>query len=185
MPWRRLVRRQREPQPWTVAGSAATILAKACPLDFHPRVCGGACAQSVFGRATRFLRRRRPGVHADGGRASPATPGARFACRPPRTVRRCRSGTLIRRSRDAVAAHPAYVCRGSAARLSGLRTPGARRPAPRYLDTARADKGPGSPGFSASCDGAAGTCRRLSMKPGCLPPSRDYLPGQPARLRNS
>src|SRR5439155_21433347 len=37
---------------WTVAGTqAATILAKACPLDFHARAFAeGTCAQSVFGR---------------------------------------------------------------------------------------------------------------------------------------
>jgi sarcosine oxidase subunit gamma len=36
---------------WTVAGpQAATVLAKGCPLDFHPRAFGaGACAQSLLG----------------------------------------------------------------------------------------------------------------------------------------
>ena len=45
---------------WTVAGThAATILAKACPLDFHPRAFAeGACAQSVFGRVNALFYRR-------------------------------------------------------------------------------------------------------------------------------
>ena len=45
---------------WTVAGThAATILAKACPLDFHPRAfTEGACAQSVFGRVSALFYRR-------------------------------------------------------------------------------------------------------------------------------
>jgi len=36
---------------WRISGaSAASVLAKACPLDFHPRAFAvGACAQSVFG----------------------------------------------------------------------------------------------------------------------------------------
>ena len=36
---------------WTIAGPrAATVLAKGCPLDFHPRAFpAGSCAQSVFG----------------------------------------------------------------------------------------------------------------------------------------
>jgi hypothetical protein len=45
---------------WTIAGTqAATILAKACPLDFHPRAFAeGACAQSVFGRVNALFYRR-------------------------------------------------------------------------------------------------------------------------------
>jgi sarcosine oxidase subunit gamma len=37
---------------WTLSGpQAATVLAKHCPLDFHPRAFGeGACAQSVLGQ---------------------------------------------------------------------------------------------------------------------------------------
>jgi sarcosine oxidase, subunit gamma len=37
---------------WTVAGThAATVLAKGCPLDFHPRAfAAGTCAQSVLGQ---------------------------------------------------------------------------------------------------------------------------------------
>lgn len=36
---------------WTISGShAATLLAKGCPLDFHPRAFpGGTCAQSLHG----------------------------------------------------------------------------------------------------------------------------------------
>jgi sarcosine oxidase subunit gamma len=36
---------------WTVSGiHAATVLAKGCPLDFHPRAFApGTCAQSLFG----------------------------------------------------------------------------------------------------------------------------------------
>lgn len=46
---------------WTIAGAYAPIvLAKACPLDFHPRVFAeGACAQSVWGH-TNALYYRRP-----------------------------------------------------------------------------------------------------------------------------
>ena len=45
---------------WTVAGThAATILAKACPLDFHARAFAEeACAQSVFGRVNTLFYRR-------------------------------------------------------------------------------------------------------------------------------
>jgi len=45
---------------WTIAGmDAATVLAKACPLDFHPRTFAeGACAQSVFGRVNALFYRR-------------------------------------------------------------------------------------------------------------------------------
>jgi sarcosine oxidase subunit gamma len=45
---------------WTMAGPhAATVLAKACPLDFHPRVFGeAACAQSVFGQVNALYYRR-------------------------------------------------------------------------------------------------------------------------------
>jgi sarcosine oxidase subunit gamma len=37
---------------WTISGShATTVLAKFCPLDFHPRVFAAqTCAQSLFGR---------------------------------------------------------------------------------------------------------------------------------------
>lgn len=37
---------------WTIAGMhAATVLAKGCPLDFHPRAfAAGTCAQSVLGQ---------------------------------------------------------------------------------------------------------------------------------------
>lgn len=37
---------------WRISGPhAATVLAKGCPLDFHPRAfLPGACAQSLFGR---------------------------------------------------------------------------------------------------------------------------------------
>jgi len=36
---------------WTISGPrAATVLAKSCPLDFHPRAFrSGTCAQSLFG----------------------------------------------------------------------------------------------------------------------------------------
>jgi sarcosine oxidase subunit gamma len=45
---------------WTIAGPhAATVLAKGCPLDFHPRAFGeGACAQSVFGHVNALFYRR-------------------------------------------------------------------------------------------------------------------------------
>ena len=45
---------------WTVAGAdAATVLAKSCPLDFHPRaVPEGACAQSLFGHVNALVYRR-------------------------------------------------------------------------------------------------------------------------------
>ena len=45
---------------WTIAGThAATILAKACPLDFHPSAFAEeACAQSVFGRVNALFYRR-------------------------------------------------------------------------------------------------------------------------------
>ena len=45
---------------WTIAGVyAATVLAKACPLDFHPRVFAeGTCAQSVFGQVNALYYRR-------------------------------------------------------------------------------------------------------------------------------
>ena len=45
---------------WTIAGpQAATVLAKGCPLDFHPRAFGeGACAQSVFGHVNALFYRR-------------------------------------------------------------------------------------------------------------------------------
>ena len=45
---------------WTVAGPyAALVLAKSCPLDFHPRAFpAGACAQSVFGRVNALFYKR-------------------------------------------------------------------------------------------------------------------------------
>ena len=45
---------------WTIAGpEAATVLAKGCPLDFHPRAFGaGMCAQSLFGRMNALFYRR-------------------------------------------------------------------------------------------------------------------------------
>ena len=45
---------------WTVAGAhAATVLAKGCPLDFHPRAFAeGACAQSLFGHMNALVYRR-------------------------------------------------------------------------------------------------------------------------------
>ena len=45
---------------WTIAGAhAAAVLAKACPLDFHPRVFAeGTCAQSVFGQVNALYYRR-------------------------------------------------------------------------------------------------------------------------------
>ena len=48
---------------WTIAGPrAAIVLAKGCPLDFHPRAFpAGSCAQSVFGHVNALFCR-----HADG-----------------------------------------------------------------------------------------------------------------------
>ena len=45
---------------WTVAGpQATTVLAKGCPLDFHPRVFAErACAQSLFGHVNVLFYRR-------------------------------------------------------------------------------------------------------------------------------
>jgi sarcosine oxidase subunit gamma len=45
---------------WTVSGTrAATVLAKSCPLDFHPRAFAkGACAQSVFGHVNALFYKR-------------------------------------------------------------------------------------------------------------------------------
>ena len=45
---------------WTVAGAlAATVLAKGCPLDFHPRAFReAACAQSVFGHVNALFYKR-------------------------------------------------------------------------------------------------------------------------------
>jgi sarcosine oxidase subunit gamma len=45
---------------WTVAGAhAATVLAKGCPLDFHPRAFAeGACAQSVLGHVNALFYKR-------------------------------------------------------------------------------------------------------------------------------
>lgn len=48
---------------WTIAGpQATTLLAKGCPLDFHPRVFPvGSCAQSLFGHVNALFCK-----HADG-----------------------------------------------------------------------------------------------------------------------
>jgi sarcosine oxidase subunit gamma len=45
---------------WTISGSnAATVLAKGCPLDFHPRVfAAGTCAQSMLGHINVLFIRR-------------------------------------------------------------------------------------------------------------------------------
>ena len=45
---------------WTISGPrAADVLAKGCPLDFHPRAfAAGACAQSVFGRVNVLIDKR-------------------------------------------------------------------------------------------------------------------------------
>jgi sarcosine oxidase subunit gamma len=45
---------------WTVSGSrAAAVLAKHCPLDFHPRAFAeGACAQSVLGHVNALFYKR-------------------------------------------------------------------------------------------------------------------------------
>jgi len=45
---------------WTVAGAhAATVLARSCPLDFHPRAFPeGSCAQSLFGHVNALVYRR-------------------------------------------------------------------------------------------------------------------------------
>jgi len=45
---------------WAISGEfAATVLAKGCPLDFHPRVFAeGACAQSVLGHVNALFYRR-------------------------------------------------------------------------------------------------------------------------------
>jgi sarcosine oxidase, subunit gamma len=45
---------------WTIAGPrAATVLAKGCPLDFHPRTFAeGACAQSLFAHVNTLFYRR-------------------------------------------------------------------------------------------------------------------------------
>jgi len=50
---------------WVVSGpQAATVLAKGCPLDFHPRVFAArTCAQSVYGHANAlFIREDNPGT---------------------------------------------------------------------------------------------------------------------------
>ncbi len=46
---------------WTISGAhAGAILAKGCPLDFHPRAfVEGACAQSVLGHVNALFYRRR------------------------------------------------------------------------------------------------------------------------------
>ena len=45
---------------WTIAGpQAATVLAKGCPLDFHPRAFPeGACAQSMLGHINVLVYKR-------------------------------------------------------------------------------------------------------------------------------
>lgn len=45
---------------WTVSGPRATaVLAKGCPLDFHPRAFAeGSCAQSLFGHVNTLFYRR-------------------------------------------------------------------------------------------------------------------------------
>jgi sarcosine oxidase subunit gamma len=45
---------------WTIAGArAAAVLAKGCPLDFHPRAfAAGTCAQSVQGHVNALYYRR-------------------------------------------------------------------------------------------------------------------------------
>ena len=45
---------------WALAGpDATTVLAKACPLDFHPRTfVAGACAQSVYGHINVLVEKR-------------------------------------------------------------------------------------------------------------------------------
>jgi sarcosine oxidase subunit gamma len=45
---------------WAIAGPrAAIVLAKACPLDFHPRAFAvGACAQSVYGQVNVLVEKR-------------------------------------------------------------------------------------------------------------------------------
>lgn len=49
---------------WTIAGPrAATVLAKGCPLDFHPRAFpAGSCAQSVFGHVHALFCRNADGA---------------------------------------------------------------------------------------------------------------------------
>lgn len=44
---------------WTISGPlAATVLAKGCPLDFHPRAfASGTCAQSLFGHVNALYAR--------------------------------------------------------------------------------------------------------------------------------
>jgi sarcosine oxidase subunit gamma len=45
---------------WAIAGPrAAQVLAKGCPLDFHPRAFAvGACAQSVYGHVNVLIEKR-------------------------------------------------------------------------------------------------------------------------------
>lgn len=45
---------------WQLAGTqATTVLAKACPLDLHPRAfAAGACAQSVYGHVNVLVEKR-------------------------------------------------------------------------------------------------------------------------------
>ena len=45
---------------WTISGPrAADVLAKGCPLDFHPRAfAAGSCAQSVFGPVSVLIDKR-------------------------------------------------------------------------------------------------------------------------------
>lgn len=48
---------------WTISGPrAADVLAKGCPLDFHPRAfAAGTCAQSVFGHVSVLIDKRDDG----------------------------------------------------------------------------------------------------------------------------
>jgi sarcosine oxidase subunit gamma len=45
---------------WSLSGPrAAEVLAKSCPLDFHPRAfAAGACAQSVYGHVNALVEKR-------------------------------------------------------------------------------------------------------------------------------
>ena len=45
---------------WTISGAhATTVLAKGCPLDFHPRAFAeGACAQSIYGHVNALFYKR-------------------------------------------------------------------------------------------------------------------------------
>ena len=74
---------------WTIAGPhAATVLAKGCPLDFHPRAFGeGACAQSVLGHVNAlFYRRAASSVFTLMVARSLARDAWRSLCRRPRNT---------------------------------------------------------------------------------------------------